>query len=140
MSESVVVDASVALSWVLPGEASEKTISLRNRAVAEPAMALLVPPTFWYEVANVLWVGVRRQRLERGNAAGVLKTLAAFGFQEWAPDPGLCLALAIDKGIAVYDAAYLQLAMDSRSRLWTLDRLLSRVAATTGVETEPSQA
>lgn len=115
-------------------------MSLRNRAVAEPAMALLVPPTFWYEVANVLWVGVRRQRLERGDAAGILKALAAFGFQEWAPDPGLCLALAIDKGVAVYDAAYVQLAMESRSRLWTLDRLLSRVAATTGVETEPSPA
>jgi hypothetical protein len=43
--ESVVVNASVALSWVLPGEEDQRVIELRDRAVQQPGMTLLAPPT-----------------------------------------------------------------------------------------------
>jgi len=41
MIHGAVVDASAALSWVLPGEQTEQTLRLRDRAVAEPTFALL---------------------------------------------------------------------------------------------------
>ena len=46
MIRGAVVDASAALAWVLPGEQREPMLHLRDRAVQEPAFALLVPPTF----------------------------------------------------------------------------------------------
>jgi predicted nucleic acid-binding protein len=47
---AAVVDASVALAWLLPGEATDVALALRQKAVDRPALALLVPPLFWYEI------------------------------------------------------------------------------------------
>jgi predicted nucleic acid-binding protein len=73
MSEIVVVDASVALSWLLPGEETNKTLLLRDYAVANSDIKLLVPPIFWYEVANVLWVAVKKERIAQSEAMEGLK-------------------------------------------------------------------
>lgn len=64
LMESAVVDASVAPVWVLPGEASREAMSLRNRAVEDSDMVLLVPPNILVGGNQCLWVGVRRRRLE----------------------------------------------------------------------------
>lgn len=71
-----VVDASLSLSWVLPGE--DAGLGLRRRAVEE-GVDLLVPTPLPYEVANALWAAVRHGRLEEGlarEALGVLWALA----------------------------------------------------------------
>jgi len=93
LTESVVVDASVDLSWVPPGEDTHDVIKLRDRAADKPGMLLLVPPTFWYEVANALWVATRRQRIAPGVAAETLSALRDFGCEEWEPDPAACEAV-----------------------------------------------
>ena len=63
---SVVIDASIALSWVLPGEKASPSLTLRDKLVDSPETGrLLVPPNYWYEVANTLWVAVRRERITR---------------------------------------------------------------------------
>lgn len=133
-----VVDASVALSWILPGELTGQMLHLRDRAVAEPTFALLVPPAFWYEVGNVLWVAVRRNRLDRATALDAFESLRAFAFETWEADPRGSLELALDGGISVYDAAYLQLALAAGCSLWTLDHLLAERARTRGIPVEPS--
>jgi len=74
----VVIDASVALSWVLPAEDTDQALSLRNYALENPQTVLLVPPTFWYEVTNVLWVAVRCKRLNRQNPTKALELLIDF--------------------------------------------------------------
>lgn len=69
-----VVNASLALSWVLPGEDAGL-----GRCAVEEGVDLLVPTPFPYEVANALWAAVRRGRLEEGlarEALGVLWALA----------------------------------------------------------------
>lgn len=134
---SVVVDASVALSWVLPGEDTPDLIALRDRAVDQPGMVLLVPSTFWYEVANALWVAVRRQRLSQEVAEQALGVLRDFFFEEVGPDPGACLNTALQHEISAYDAAYLQVAVDTGSPLWTVDRALIRAGGRLNVPTEP---
>lgn len=135
--ESVVVDASVALSWVLPGEDDQRVVDLRDRAVHQPGMTLLVPPVFWYEVANALWVAVHRQRIPSGIAEEALGVLLDFLFEEWDLDILDCLGTALQKGVSAYDAAYLQVAMDTGSALWTTDRRLAAVSEQLGIETEP---
>ncbi len=137
MSLRVTVDASVALSWVLPGEANELTNQLRERALAKPDPVLLVPPTFWFEVSNALWAAVRRGRIGRQTAASRLEALLDFQFEVWHTYPLDCLALALDLGIAVYDAVYLRVAQESNSVLWTADHQLRVAADQVGVPIEP---
>jgi|GEM_PF-2936385 hypothetical protein len=54
MSGIFVVDVSVALSWLLPGEDTIRTLPLRDHAVESNRVELFVPPIFWSEVAIVL--------------------------------------------------------------------------------------
>lgn len=137
MAKSITVDASVALSWVLPGEASIETLALRDRAADEPNPVLLVPPIFWYEIANVLWVAVRRHRLDRTLAGAAIGALLDYGFETWIPDISECMDVAFECGAAVYDASYLQLSRETNSALWTIDRSMSRAAVALGILVEP---
>ncbi len=137
MAKAVTVDASVALSWVLPGEDTARTLVLRDRAADEPGLALLVPPTFWYEVSNALWVGIRRKRLGYQDASAALVALMEFRFEIWVPEPSDCLHLAVHSNIPVYDAAYLQVALERKTILWTVDRLFAEAAVHLGVSIEP---
>lgn len=133
----VVVDASVALAWVLPGEGTDAALALRNRAADAPALRILAPPCFWYEVANVLWAAVRRGRLRRAEAEEALASLRAFSVETWSVAPEGCLALAFQHGLAVYDSSYLELAAESGAVLWSLDEALRAAARAVGIRVEP---
>lgn len=124
----MVVDASVALSWVLPAEDTEQALSLRSHALNNLQMILLVPPTFWYEVTNVLWVATRRQRLSNQNAQKALDLLIDFEFTIWAADLKHCLKLSLNHNLSVYDTAYLDLAIAQQATLWTMDQRLKKIA------------
>ncbi len=137
MIRGAVVDASAALAWVLPGEFTEPALRLRDPAVAEPTFALLVPPTFWYEVANALWAATRQNRMDRPVAFEALEALWGLAFEVWEVDPRGCLELALAEGLSVYDAAYLQLAVATGCPLWTFDRSLAGAARAKGVPVEP---
>ena len=126
--KSAVVDASVALSWVLPGEDTQHVIELRDRAANKPSVSLLVPSTFWYEVANVLWVAIRREKISPDIAREALGVLRDLLFEEWDLDPAESLNTALQHEISAYDAAYLQIAMKTGSPLWTVDRLPVRAS------------
>lgn len=138
MAERVTVDASVALSWVLPDDAYSLTNHLQLRAIEHPEMALLVPSTFWVEVANVLWLTVSRGRLSHRTANAALESLFEFGFTTQSPDPFDCLALAVEHGLAAYDAAYMEVALANESALWTIDHQLLRAATAAGIACEPA--
>lgn len=49
---TAIIDASLALAWILPGEAEDVAMTLRARAADPPGTHLLAPVTFWYEVAH----------------------------------------------------------------------------------------
>jgi predicted nucleic acid-binding protein len=124
----VVIDASVALSWVLPTEDTDQALSLRSHVLENPQTKLLIPPTFWYEVTNVLWVATRRQRLNSGNAIKALESLIDFEFTVWIADLSHCLKLSLTHNLAVYDTAYLDIALDQEAALWTMDQKLKKAA------------
>ena len=71
MTETIVVDASVAIKWVIPEEGAEA--ALRARAhFAISAPELIIP-----EMANILWKKHQRRELsavEASIAAGLLAT------------------------------------------------------------------
>ncbi|MBW6463445.1 MAG: type II toxin-antitoxin system VapC family toxin [Dethiobacteria bacterium] len=124
----MVVDASVALAWVLPGEDTKNALLLRNQAAENPNPILLIPPTFWFEVANVLWVAIRRNRIKKSSATKALEILQNFDFTVYPVDPTNCLHLSIAHDLAVYDSAYLHLALEQQAVLWTMDQALKKVA------------
>lgn len=128
-----VLDSSAALAWVLPGEAVPGSERLLHAVAAEGALA----PGLWvFEVANVLLMAERRQRLsfaQRQRALDLLAELAVrldpAGTALW---PAVA-ALAARHGLTVYDASYLELAVRTALPLATLDRQLRQAALAAGV-------
>ena len=59
--ETLVVDASVAIKWVIAETGTEQALSLRRRRITAPD--LLIP-----EGANILWKKARRGELSEAEA------------------------------------------------------------------------
>ncbi len=137
MAKGVTVDSSVALSWVLPGEGDPLTEGLRDRAMTDPGMPLYVPPTFVCEVANALWVAVRRGRIGEDGAEKALEVIMRFRLQQWVPDALACLRLALESGRSAYDSVFLQVASESGTALWTVDGVLATAARRLDIEVQP---
>jgi len=134
-----VADASVAIAWVHPGQATASTQSMLE-AIAEGAV-FEVPSLWLLEVANVLLVLRRRGRVterERRLAAEHVLMLPHV-----VDGDGTSLAftrlseLAAKYRLSVYDAAYLELAMRRDLPLATKDGPLSNAARKARVATWP---
>lgn len=138
MNSRFVIDASVALSWLLPGEDTNQTLLLRDHAVNNSHIELFVPPIFWYEVANVLWVATKRERISQTEATKALEALLDFQIDVWTPEPVDSLSIAFNQNLAVYDTAYLSIAVQSQAILWTIDNALANAALRLNIPVEPT--
>lgn len=131
-----VVDASVALAWCLPGQAtsaSEK--ALQQLGTGATALA----PCIWPgEVANGIWSAERRGGLNRAQAVGILDLLRSLPVMVDHQVPvrvfDTVRELASQYGITVYDASYLDTAIREQLPLATLDRALLKAARESGVK------
>ena len=112
MTQAFIADASVAIGWVHPGQATRETAAMLD--AIEAGTVLEVPALWPLEVANALTVLVRRRKLaeeDRQSGLGWLRALpiridyemAALAFSKL-PE------LASTYGLSVYDATYLELA------------------------------
>jgi predicted nucleic acid-binding protein len=130
-----VADASVAVGWVHPAQATRQTAAMLD---ALAAGATLEVPALWpLEVANALLVLVRRRKLtenERQTGLGWLRGLRMRIDYEMA---SLALSrlseLAAAHQLSVYDAAYLELAQRRELVLGCTDGPLRKAAKTAGV-------
>ncbi len=130
-----VADASVAIGWVHPAQATTQTAAMLD-AIA--AGATLEVPALWpLEVANALTVLQRRRKLteeEKETGLGWLRGLplridhemAALAFSRLSE-------LASAHQLSVYDAAYLELAQRRRLVLGCKDGPLRKAARRAGV-------
>jgi predicted nucleic acid-binding protein len=128
-SPPVVIDASAAIEF-LQGE-SAWTQLFDDWAASD--RLLLAPAHFLAEVANGQLVG---QGVPPADVATRLERLVAAGVER--TDRGLhglleAIHLADSHGLTVYDALYLQLALDTDAQLATLDMDLSRAARAEGL-------
>ena len=122
---AIVVDASVAIELLL---GNQRWI-YGWRRWNEAGDLILVPPHFGHEVGNGLLLGAR---IDAGSAVAALQHLFEVGFE--VADRGVrglesSIHLAATHRLTVYDAAYLELAIDVDGELATLDAGL-RAAAT----------
>lgn len=120
-----VVDASVALKWIIPEEHSDDA----RRLLAGPH-DLVSPPLISLEIANVLLKRVRRKELTAARATTALdrieRWLRVVGVEDtWSA----VFKLAERHHISAYDAVYVALAVQLNARLFTADsRLVNAVA------------
>lgn len=122
LPSTVVVDASVAVKWVLPEQDSEAAALLRR-------CTLHAPPMFPTEVANVIWRNVAQKRIPAGRAVALAGLIESIGVVVHAP-PSLpeVVAAAVDLNHPAYDCEYLLLAEALGAPLVTADERLIRVA------------
>lgn len=136
MIAAFVVDASVAVAWVHPGQATSETQSLLQ---ALEAGALIEVPAVWpLEVANALLVLARRRRLSHAERSRALVALQALCPKVDTDSVALGLTtlskLAVDHDLSVYDASYLELAIRRKLPLACKDGPLRKAAKRCGLK------
>jgi predicted nucleic acid-binding protein len=132
---TLVLDASLALSWVLPGEETERTDRLHARVKADGAVASHV----WrLEVTNILLQSERTKRIgpaETGRLMAIMEALpVAIDTTGLDQVFGRTVELARAHGLTTYDASYLELAIRSGLPLASNDTPLRDAAREIGVE------
>jgi predicted nucleic acid-binding protein len=122
-----VLDASVALKWVLPEALSDKARRLREdyrKGVHE----LLAPDIFLIEVAHALTRAERRRIIPVGYAdafvADILQT--APRLRSFAPLLPRAIAISSHLRTGLYDCFYIALAEQEGCELITADEKLAR--------------
>ncbi len=125
----LVIDASIALSFVLPSEALYERVWQRLSDEGGAA------PFLWrWEVQNALLLSERRGRLRPAQAVEILAELRAFPIEFYAPATlGRDLELAREHNLTVYDSTYLELALRTGGSLATTDVQLAKAAHRVGV-------
>ena len=125
MKETLVIDASVAVKWVIAEDGGEDAVRLRSTFI------FIAPELLLPECANILWKKVQRKELEPNEAALAIALIERSGisFQSMQGLSETATRLAIELGHPAYDCIYLALALRQKLRFVTADkRLLATVA------------
>lgn len=119
-----VVDASVAIKWMLPEVDSDRALSLTGSR-------LIAPDLLNAECANALWRNARIGRIEHVEARALMDRLSRAPI-EWVACTGLMAAaldLSFELDHPVYDCLYAALAVRRSIPLVSADDKLGRKLA-----------
>ena len=135
MTRAFVADASVAVGWVHPAQATAQTAAMLD-AMAEGAI-LEVPALWPLEVANALTILVRRRKLTEDERQTGLEWLRGLPLRIDHEMASLAFSrlseLAALHHLSVYDSAYLELAQRRKLALACHDGPLRKAATRAGV-------
>lgn len=130
----MVLDSSATLAWIYGEETTEAIQRLYERVADEGA---LVPALWRLEIANALTFAIRRGRIAAEFRDAALRDLSLLDIvadsQTDAHAWTSTLHLADAHRLTLYDAAYLDLALQHSLPLATLDRDLCAAANRAGV-------
>jgi predicted nucleic acid-binding protein len=136
-----VVDASVALAWCFPDEASDYADAV---LVALEGRTILVPAIWGLEIANAVLAGERSNRLRQPEIRRFTTLLESLSLVQDVQPVCDCvndvLPLAREYGLSAYDAAYLELSIRHGAPLATLDGKLRKAAQKAGIEVFAARA
>jgi predicted nucleic acid-binding protein len=112
----IVVDASVAMKWVIEEDGTPEALMLLKQA------SLAAPDLLTAECANILWKKVRRNELTKENAFLAARLLERADI-EFLPrsllEPAVRMAIELDH--PAYDCVYLALAAANGWKFVTAD-------------------
>jgi len=133
--KSLVIDGSTALSFLMSDEQAPRALDALD--ALERGVPTMVPQHWPLEVANGLLMVERRKRATQADVTEALNVLLSLPIEidgETARRAAAeTTALARQYGLAIYDAAYLELAMRRGAALATSDTELARAAKKAGV-------
>ena len=131
---SLVLDSSATLAWIFLDERCPPITAVFDQLVNTGAW---VPSLWRLEVANVLEINVRRDRIDPDFRDKTLADLALLPIQTDADTDrhawGTTLRLAERHRLTTCDAAYLELALRRSLPLASLDHQLRTAAISEGV-------
>jgi predicted nucleic acid-binding protein len=131
-----VIDADSVLCWCFEDEASDAADAL---LVSLAAAGAAVPALWHLQVAQLLLSAGRQQLMTEARAAGFMALLDTLPIETDAASADRArrevLHVARETGLAMFDAAYLELAMRRRIPLATRDSGLRQAAHAVGVAT-----
>ena len=128
MTDIVVVDASLALKWVLSEADSNTAIALLQTWNTDK-MEIIAPALFTYEATNILYRQVVTNKLSYEEVKKLLTKLLSIGillnFVQHRETSIRAMELSHRFGLpAAYDAHYLALAEHEKCEYWTADSRL----------------
>lgn len=120
---SLVIDASVALKWVLDEPGGAEAEALLDEALIAPGLWLI-------EAANALWKRAGRGEISPDEAAERLQALLNAPVATPRAEDDLASALSLSSQLAhpVYDCLYLALAIREDTQVVTADTRFFAVA------------
>ena len=130
---TVVLDASVAVKWVLPsrGEPLVPEALELLRRYAREEVRFVVPDIFWAEFGNVAWKAVRLGRWKTDEAQSAIRAMSEREFPTVSSKDLLVAAFAIANGFhrSLYDCLYAALAVATKGEMITADEKLANALA-----------
>src|SRR5436305_3870067 len=118
----LVIDASIAIKWVVQEEGSEAALALRTRA------ELIAPDLMIVECANILWKKVERNEVSKSEALIAARLLQRANVDILSTrnllEPATRLAIELEH--PAYDCIYLALAIEMDCRFGTADKAFVR--------------
>ena len=132
-----VLDASFALTWIIPAERSPESLKYYE-ALLRKEMEVIVPALWPDEMANVFLTMERARKITGAQIATWTETI--LNLPIWIDPPSLedsfgeVRLLAQAHCLTAYDARYLHLAMREGVDLATRDKQLLAVAPKVGVK------
>ena len=114
---TLVIDASIAVKWVVEEHGTAEALTLRQRA------KLIAPELLTAECANILWKKVRRSELMKAEALLAARLLQGAEIELLATRSLFESATRVSIEIAhpAYDCLYLVLAAENKCRFVTAD-------------------
>ena len=134
MSEFVVVDASLAVKWLVEEEDSDKAHEVLESWVSQD-ITRVAPYLMPFEVANALHRRVVRGELSVGDSVRMIARLLGSRLELHQTPTLHARALELASQLrqsAAYDAHYLALAEEFSCELWTADKRFHRAVASNG--------
>lgn len=133
---TIVLDASLALTWCFEDERRDDTVAIGRRILDEGAV---VPGLFRLELANGMLVAERKGRISTLQVDEQLETITSMPIvvDPLPTDVAETRRLARTETLTVYDASYLELALRLGAELATLDGALVAAARRRGLTVLP---
>jgi predicted nucleic acid-binding protein len=120
--KALVIDASIAVKWVIEEHGTREALKLRQR------VRLLAPELLVAECANILWKKVKRDELtnEQALLAARLLQIAEIELVPMRSLFGVATRMSIELDHSAYDCVYLALAIENKCQFVTADERFLR--------------